>query len=46
MSLIVKTFWISLLCLFIVGMVTLGMVGIPAKPLTVTKTLPNDQLPQ
>lgn len=46
MSLMIKGFWISLVCLIVIGIVTLGLVGIPAKPITVTKTIPNDRLPQ
>lgn len=46
MSFMIKTFWISLLCLSVLGIIVLGMVGIPPKPMTVIKTIPNDQLPQ
>jgi hypothetical protein len=46
MSLIIKTFWISLVCLSVLGVIVLGTVGIPAKPITITKTIPNDRLPQ
>jgi len=46
MSLIIKAFWIFVLCLSVVGIVALGLVGIPAKPITITKTIPNDRLPQ
>lgn len=42
----IKTFWISLVCLFIIGIVAMGLVGIPAKPVTVLKTIPNDRLAQ
>jgi hypothetical protein len=42
----IKTFWISLLCISILGVVILGVVGIPPKPVAVVKTIPNDQLPQ
>lgn len=46
MSLMIKTFWIALVCLSILGIVVLGMVGIPAKPTTIVKTIPTDRLPQ
>ncbi|MBX9805588.1 MAG: hypothetical protein K2Y18_07550 [Alphaproteobacteria bacterium] len=45
MSLMSKAFWISLLCLSFLGIIVLGVVGIPAKPVTVIKTIPNDRLP-
>jgi hypothetical protein len=43
---LIKGFWIVLGCLVIIGIVTLGLVGIPAKPTTIQKTIPNDRLPQ
>lgn len=46
MSFMIKTFWISLVCLSILGVAVLGMVGISPKPTTIVKTIPNDQLPQ
>lgn len=46
MSLMIKTFWISLLCLSVLGIIVLGAVGIPAKPVTVIKSIQNDRLPQ
>lgn len=46
MGVMIKIFWISLLCISILGIVTLGIVGIPPKQVAVVKTIPNDQLPQ
>lgn len=46
MSLMIKTFWVFLACLLLIGIVVLGVVGIPTKPVTITKTIPNDRLPQ
>ncbi len=46
MSVMIKTFWISLLCLSVLGVVLLGIIGIPPKPMTVVKSISNDQLPQ
>jgi hypothetical protein len=46
MSLVIKTFWIVLLCLSVLGIIALGIVGIPAKPMTIIKSIPNDRLPQ
>jgi hypothetical protein len=46
MSVMIKTFWISFLCISILGVVILGIVGIPPKPVAVVKTIPNDQFPQ
>ncbi len=46
MSVMIKTFWISLLCLSILGVIVLGIVGIPPKSVTVVKSIPNDRLPQ
>jgi hypothetical protein len=46
MGLMIKTFWISLVGLSVLGIIVLGTVGIPAKPITITKTIPNDRLPQ
>lgn len=46
MSLMVKSFWIGLICLCLGGLVILGLIGIPAKPVTVVKTIPHERLPQ
>lgn len=46
MSLMIKTFWVSLVCLSMLGIIVLGTAGIPAKPITMIKTIPNDRLPQ
>jgi len=46
MSLMIKTFWISLLSLLVIGFITLGIFGIPAKSVTISKSIPNDRLPQ
>jgi hypothetical protein len=45
MSFVVKTFWIVLLGLSICGIVALGVVGIPAKPITIYKSISADRLP-
>jgi hypothetical protein len=42
----IKGFWISLACLAIIGIIVLGFVGIPAKPVTIMKSIPNDRLSQ
>jgi len=42
----IKTFWISLLCISILGIVALGIVGIPPKSTTIVKPILNDQLSQ
>jgi hypothetical protein len=44
MSLMIKTFWILLICLSLLSILVLGVVGIPAKPVTILKTIPNDRL--
>jgi len=42
----IKTFWISLVCLCLFGFVALGVIGIPVKPVTVVKSISIDRLPQ
>jgi hypothetical protein len=44
MSLMIKMFWISLASLILMAIIALGVIGIPAKPVTVVKSIPNDQL--
>jgi|GEM_PF-2558147 hypothetical protein len=44
MSLMIKMFWISLASLIVMAIIALGVIGIPAKPVTVVKSIPNDQL--
>jgi len=46
MSLVVKTFWIVLSGLSVCGIIALGVVGIPAKPITIYKSISVDRLPQ
>lgn len=44
MSLMIKMFWISLASLIVMAIIALGVIGIPAKSVTVVKSIPNDQL--
>ena len=46
MSIVVRLFWVFLISLGVIGLLAIGLIGIPPKPVSVIKPVSTDRFPQ